>query len=142
MKTFIAAAVATSMLATPAFAATRGHDNDRGRAQQTSQYHGKDQRNVTINRTVNRNTYRAPQKVTYRQPAYRSQTVRYQTRNWQRGERFDARYTSNYRVVNNPRAYRLYNAPYGYHWVRSGNDAVLVGVTSGIIAAVLANALN
>ena len=38
--------------------------------------------------------------------------------------------------------YRLYNAPRGYHWVRSGNDAVLVGITSGIIAAIMANAIR
>jgi Ni/Co efflux regulator RcnB len=32
--------------------------------------------------------------------------------------------------------------PRGYRYVQSGNDAVLVGVTSGIIAAIFANILR
>lgn len=65
-----------------------------------------------------------------------------QTRRWNRGDRFDRRYAGNYGVIGNPRHYRLYDAPRGYRWVRSGNDAVLVAITSGLIGAVLANALN
>jgi len=34
----------------------------------------------------------------------------------------------------------LHAAPRGYRWVRSGNDAVLVAITSGIIGALVANA--
>jgi Ni/Co efflux regulator RcnB len=36
----------------------------------------------------------------------------------------------------------LRDAPRGYRWVQSGNDAVLVGITSGIIASVLAGAIR
>jgi Ni/Co efflux regulator RcnB len=57
-----------------------------------------------------------------------------------RGQRFDSRYARNYRVIQNPRAYRLHNAPRGYRWVQSGNDAVLVAIASGLIGAILANA--
>lgn len=60
---------------------------------------------------------------------------------WAKGQRFNSRHAVNYRVINNPRAYRLSNAPRGYRWVRSGNDAVLVGITSGIIGAVIGNAI-
>ncbi len=60
---------------------------------------------------------------------------------WFKGQRFDRRHAVSYRVINNPRAYRLATAPRGYRWVRSGNDAVLVGVTSGIIGAVIGNAI-
>lgn len=60
---------------------------------------------------------------------------------WAKGQRFNSRQAVNYRVINNPRAYRLSNAPRGYRWVRSGNDAVLVGLTSGIIGAVIGNAI-
>ena len=63
---------------------------------------------------------------------------------WRKGQRFDRRYATNYRELDY-RQYRgrhLYAPPRGYHWVRSGNDAVLVGVTSGLIGAVLAGALN
>ena len=61
---------------------------------------------------------------------------------WRKGDRFDHRYARDYRVISNPRMYRLHNAPRGYHWVRSGHDAVLVGITSGIIAAIMANAIR
>ena len=65
-----------------------------------------------------------------------------QNRRWARGQRFDSRYAQNYRVINNPRAYRLNDAPRGYRYVQSGNDAVLVGIASGVISAVLFGALN
>ena len=68
--------------------------------------------------------------------------VRQNHRNWSKGQRFDRRYATNYRVIDNPRAYRLSNAPRGYQWVRSGNDAVLIAVTSGIIGAVIGNAIS
>lgn len=69
---------------------------------------------------------------------------RQQHRSWQRGQRFDSRYAQNYRELDY-RQYRgrhLYAPPRGYHWVQSGNDAVLVAVTGGIIGAVLAGAFN
>lgn len=68
--------------------------------------------------------------------------TRYQNRRWANGQRFDSRYAQNYRVINNPRAYRLNDAPRGYRYVQSGNDAVLVSLASGLIGAVLFGALN
>lgn len=65
-----------------------------------------------------------------------------QNRNWRKGERFNRREARNYRVINNYRQYRLRAAPRGYRWVQSGNDAVLIGITSGIIASVLGNAIR
>jgi Ni/Co efflux regulator RcnB len=119
MKTFkklILGAVAASVVAAPAAAAPfGGHDNRR--AEQV--------------RTV---------KVVKRTPTRRVVAVRQaQARKWARGQRFDSRYAARYRVIQNPRAYRLNDAPRGYRWVQSGNDAVLVAITSGIIGAVLAN---
>jgi len=67
---------------------------------------------------------------------------RFDYRRWNRGDRFDYRYARNYRVIGNPHYYRLYDAPRGYRWVRSGDDAVLVGITTGIIAAVIANSIH
>jgi Ni/Co efflux regulator RcnB len=66
-------------------------------------------------------------------------------RRWAKGQRFDSRYAQNYAPINNWQAYRgrrLYAPPRGYHWVRSGNDAVLVAVAGGVIGAVLAGAFN
>jgi Ni/Co efflux regulator RcnB len=64
----------------------------------------------------------------------------HKARKWKRGERFDRRYAMNYRVISNPYHYHLRPAPRGYRWVQSGNDAVLIAITSGLIGAVLANA--
>lgn len=64
----------------------------------------------------------------------------HQWRDFRRGERFDYRYARNYQAIGNPRVYRLRPAPRGQHWVRSGNNALLVGVASGIVASVIANA--
>lgn len=84
-----------------------------------SPYHGHDQRTVVKTVVVKQHGHR-----------------------WMKGQRFDRRYARDYRKISNPRFYRLHNAPRGYRWVRSGNDAVLVGITSGIIAAVMANAMR
>jgi Ni/Co efflux regulator RcnB len=109
----------TGIMATPAAAADFNR-HDRGRYEQVQT------RQVVKNRFVINNRFRNDN--------------RFQARRWQRGERFDSRYASNYMVVSNPYAYNLRPAPYGYRWVRSGNDAVLVAITSGIIGALIANA--
>ncbi|MEA3060851.1 MAG: hypothetical protein QOJ94_632 [Sphingomonadales bacterium] len=120
IKSLILGTAAASVLAAaPASAADFGrHDNDRGRIER-----------VETNRFVQRDNGR--RMVQVRQV---------QTRKWARGQRFDSRYAQSYRVIANPRAYRLHDAPRGYRWVQSGNDAVLVAVVSGLIGAVLANA--
>jgi len=117
---FAGASVAlTGLIATPAAAADFGRHNDRGRYEQVQK------RKVVRNRVVINNRY---------------QTNRFrQNHRWQRGQRFDQRYAVNYRVINNPYYYHLRPAPYGYRWVQSGNDAVLIAITSGIIGAILAN---
>jgi Ni/Co efflux regulator RcnB len=113
MKTLIIATIMASMTAGPVLAAPNyGHDG-RGRIERT-------QRTVTKQVVVRRDDHRR----------------------WNKGQRFDRRYATNYRVISNPRAYRLHDAPRGYRWVRSGNDAVLVGITSGIVAAVMANMIR
>jgi Ni/Co efflux regulator RcnB len=108
----------TGLVATPASAADFGRHNDRGRHAQVQK------RQVVRNRVVVNNRYQAN---------------RFQAHRWQRGQRFDQRYAVNYRVISNPGYYHLRPAPYGYRWVQSGNDAVLIALTSGIIGAVLAN---
>ncbi|MEA2999561.1 MAG: hypothetical protein QOK17_1394 [Sphingomonadales bacterium] len=123
MKTMIKSlilgtAAATVLAAAPASAADFGRNNDRGRIER-----------VQTTRIVQRDNGR--RMVQVRQV---------QARKWGRGQRFDNRYASNYRVIDNPRAYRLHDAPRGYRWVQSGNDAVLVAVVSGLIGAVLGNA--
>jgi len=119
MKTFIFSAVAASLIASPVLAAPNGHDN-RGRIEQTHRA-GPGDRRVVVRKTVTRAQ---------------------QHRQWRKGERFDSRYASNYRVIGNPRAYRLNAAPRGYRWVQSGQDAVLIGIASGVIASIVANSIR
>jgi Ni/Co efflux regulator RcnB len=77
----------------------------------------------------------------------RKTTVRRDTRaprRWAKGQRFDRRYATNYRVVDY-RTYRgrgLYAPPRGYRWVRSGNDAVLVASNGGVIRTVIVGAIR
>jgi Ni/Co efflux regulator RcnB len=106
----------TGLVATPAAAADFGRHNDRGRYEQVN-------KRVVVKQRFNNNSHN-----------------RVQAHRWNRGERFDSRYASNYMVISNPGYYRLRPVPYGYHWVRSGNDAVLVAIASGLIGALVANA--
>ncbi len=66
-------------------------------------------------------------------PAYRS---------WRKGQRFDQRYAQNYRQIDYRQYRGLRAPPRGYRYVQSGNDAVLVGITSGLIASVFAGAIR
>jgi Ni/Co efflux regulator RcnB len=111
-KVLLSLAAASTVLAVPvsASAADFNH-NGRNHAEQRYERHDNGSRHQT-------------------QPA----------RNFRKGDRFDSRYARNYRVVGNPRAYGLNAAPRGQHWVRSGNDALLVGVIGGVIGAIVANA--
>jgi Ni/Co efflux regulator RcnB len=109
----------TGFAATPASAADFGNHN-RGRYEQVQNRKVVQNRQVVRNRVVVNNRYQ-------------------QNRSWQRGQRFDQRYAMNYRVISNPGYYHLRTAPRGYRWVQSGNDAVMVAITSGIIGAILAN---
>src|SRR4051794_2757599 len=113
MKTFMTAAVAAAVAITGTAAPVMAQP-----------FHG--DRHRVEQRTVIK-------RVVVKQPRYHS---------WRKGDRFDRRYARDYRVISSPRMYRLYNPPRGYHWVRSGNDAVLVGITSGIIAAIMANSIR
>ena len=75
-------------------------------------------------------------KASKAQPKYKQQ------HRWNKGQKFDQRYAVNYRVINNPKTYKLYNPPRGHQWVQSGNDAVLIAITGGLIGAVIANVIH
>ncbi|WP_260924034.1 RcnB family protein [Novosphingobium sp. 9] len=57
---------------------------------------------------------------------------------WKKGEKFDRKHASHYQVVDYRQHRGMKAPPRGYHYVRSGNDILLVGITSGIVASVLA----
>ena len=120
MKKFILAALAASVALSPmaaSVASAQGH---------------RDERRTTV---VKRNGNVVKKTVVRQQaPRYRS--------DWRRGQRFDQRQARNYRQIDYRQYRGLRAPPRGYRYVRSGNDAVLVGITSGIIAAVVAGAIR
>lgn len=84
------------------------------------------------------------QKTVVRNNGARNNSNSYRANNhrWAKGQRFDRRQATNYRVINNYRGYRLNAPPRGYQWVQSGNDAVMIAITSGIIGAVIGGAIR
>ena len=117
MKKFILAAAVASMVASPVLAAPQHSQPQRNQPHRV----------VVVQKPAYHAPQRAPQK---------------QARKWQRGQKFDQRYATNYRQVDYRQHRNLKAPPRGYRYVQSGNDAVLVGVTTGIIAAILVNALR
>lgn len=119
MKKFLIAALAASLVGTPAMAQPL-----RGDAVRTT--------------VVQNGRGQVVKKVTVK----RDRADLRQQRRWAKGQRFDRRYATNYRVIQSPRAYRLQNAPRGYQWVQSGNDAVMVAIATGIVGAVISGVIR
>ena len=139
MKKLAIAAIAASIFALPAAADAQGRTIVRERPNATvviNRGPGYQQRQVIQhnNRANNRAVRQYNRAVRQDQRAYRQ---------WQRGQRFDRRYAQNYRQID----YRhysqrgVYAPPRGYQWVRSGNDAVLISLASGLIGAVIGGAI-
>tara|TARA_R110000824_G_scaffold256634_1_gene445668 strand:+ start:26228 stop:26677 length:450 start_codon:yes stop_codon:yes gene_type:complete len=148
MKKFLMALAVTTMAVSPIVTA-QAQAAPHNSAEQSKYKTNQKSTQRTSSRTVeNRQGKRVVTKtvtVQKRAPvryANTRQAVNQNHRNWAKGQKFDRRYATNYRVINNPRYYRLSNAPRGYQWVRSGNDAVLIGITSGLIGAVIGNAIS
>lgn len=132
MKKFLMVLAATTMAVSPMMAAQA--EAASYRTTERSVYNSNGKRVVTktqVKKSANRGNSK------YQQNRYAQQN-----RQWAKGQHFDRRYATNYRVINNPRAYHLSNAPRGYQWVRSNNDAVLIAISSGLIAAVLTNTIR
>lgn len=131
MQKFLLAAVAATLVASPALAAPQGQ-----RAQtSTVVKHKANGKTVIKQRTVKPNRV-----VTQRQVV---RPLQANNRQWQRGQRFDSRYARNYRQIDYRQFHgRVKAPPAGYRYVQSGNDVVLVSIASGIIGAVLANIIN
>ena len=151
MKKFLMALAVTTMAVSPMVTAQAAAAPHRTVEKSVKNTNGK---RVVKTTETKRNGQRVVTKATTRKndqrDRYNNQRDRYDDkrysnvshRNWSKGQRFDRRYATNYRVIDNPRTYRLANAPRGYQWVRSGNDAVLIAITSGLIGAVIGNAIS
>lgn len=135
MKKFIIAMLAASVIVTPAMAAP-GHNQGKGSQNRVEQRY--DNNRAPQQRVDQRRYKQRPVAVRYAPQQQRQVTHR----SWKKGERFDSRYASNYRVISQPRGYGLRAAPNGYRWVQSGNDAVLIGITSGIVASIMSSIIR
>jgi Ni/Co efflux regulator RcnB len=63
----------------------------------------------------------------------------YHYRTWHRGDHLPRAYYGSSYIVYDYRPYRLYAPPYGYHWVRVGNDVLLTALATGVVLDVLYN---
>ena len=61
----------------------------------------------------------------------------YHYRTWYRGDHLPRAYYGHSYIVYDWRPYRLYAPPYGYHWVRVGNDVLLTALATGIVLDVI-----
>jgi Ni/Co efflux regulator RcnB len=121
MKKFILAAVAATVAFSPVAATV-------AEAQAYQQ-----QRKTTVVQKRNGNVVK---KTVTKQTAPQYRT------GWKKGEKFNAKQARNYRQIDYRQYRGLKAPPRGYRYVQSGNDAVLVGITSGLIAAVVAGAIR
>lgn len=125
MKKFILALATATLAATPVLAAPAHPHDQPVRNQPTSNYSHANQQGQN-------------------QPAKKAEAPRKGARanQWKPGDRFDRNKAVNYRVISNPRAHKLQNAPKGYRWVQSGRDAVLVRLSNNVVSSVAANAIR
>ncbi len=63
----------------------------------------------------------------------------YYQRSWYRGNYLPYGWYSSHYIVHDWRPYRLYAPPYGYSWVRVGDDVVLTALATGLVLDVIHN---
>jgi Ni/Co efflux regulator RcnB len=68
---------------------------------------------------------------------YYSRPSGYYYRSWHRGDRLPRSWYGPSYIVYDWRPYRLYSPPYGYHWVRVGDDVVLTAIATGVVLDVI-----
>lgn len=115
MKKTILAAVAVSLLATPAALAQSYKQPHQGHSYSERQ-DGKQQ---------NRYRHSKPDVV-------KKKVV---VQKWQRGHKLPSNYRK--QVVRDHHRYHLNKPPRGYQWVKVDNNYLLIGITSGIIASLV-----
>ncbi|AKM08872.1 RcnB family protein [Croceicoccus naphthovorans] len=145
MRKLIAAALAAAMIVPMTTAPAEARGKDRWEKHDRYDRHDRHDRRYR-DRHASRDRYdRRYDRRDRHRYRDRDRYVRYDRRDyrrsWRRGDRFDRRYVRTYRPVYY-RDYRsrLYAPPRGYRWVRADNDALLIGITSGIVSAIVSNA--
>lgn len=73
-----------------------------------------------------------------RAPAWHAPRGHDARRVWNRGDRMHSSYRARSYVIDH-RAYHLASPPYGYQWVRAGNNVYLVRASNGLVAQIVWN---
>lgn len=122
MKKFVIALLAATVLAAPmAQAQDWRHGSDRGRhVEKRIDRHV--EKRVHVDRRGN-----VTKKVVVHKPR------------WNKGHRMSSAERRHMREVRDYRRHRLSAPPRGHRWVQVDNDFLLVGITSGIIASIIAS---
>jgi Ni/Co efflux regulator RcnB len=123
-KLITAALLAAMVGVTGAASAQNRHDDDRNDRRGGPDYSRHDERRN------DRNDYRHDDRRDHDRGAGPRHDLR-------KGGHLPREYNSRQYVVNDWRSHRLSAPPRGYHWVQTGSDYVLVGITTGIIAGLL-----
>lgn len=118
MKKFVIALLAATVLAAP-MAQAQDWRNGPDRGRQVERHMDK---KFQGNKNVHRNKKAAIQK-----------------HRWNKGHRMSAAERRQMREVRDYRRHRLSAPPRGHRWVQVDNDFLLVGITSGIIASIIAS---
>ncbi|SDG56694.1 MULTISPECIES: RcnB family protein [unclassified Duganella] len=123
-RKLITAAVLVAMMGVTGAASAQRHDNSNDRRGGPDFSHHDERRN-------DRNDYRQDDR---RDHDRRGAGPRHDLH---KGGRLPPEYRSRQYVVSDWRSHRLSAPPRGYHWVQTGSDYVLVGITTGLIAGLL-----
>ncbi len=151
MKKFISAVLAVTVLATAGIAGAQPYQRQGQDPQRSNGQQGQDRRHETPRGQPGRPQAQparpAPVQARERRAERRYNAPRYQgprgyqARHWRHGQRLPSQYRSS-RYVVNYRTYHLAPPPRGYHYVRVGNDVVLVAIAGGLISLVLMDLFN
>lgn len=137
LKKLLVAGMALSLMGGAA-AQAQGWDHNRGDVREQRRDVREAQRDVQRAKQDLREERREMRQAQRRYQAGRYVAPRgYKARAWRKGERLPPGYYVSRYSIRDYNRYGLYAPPRGYQWTRVGNDAVLVGVTSGIVSAVV-----
>jgi Ni/Co efflux regulator RcnB len=137
---------------------TMQHDTQHTTVQRTTVQHSTTQRNTMQHDTMGHgqtsHTEMAPQRpmeaqhseaprpmqapMQHNDMAPQGHEMSYSSHTWHNGDH----YNGGRQVVGDWQSRHLRQPPPGYEWVQDGDQYVMIAITSGVIAAVIANALS
>ena len=130
MKYLISAAIALTLLGSPAAFAQRDNPNHQGQNPTPFQNNAGPNQGQNPAPFQNNGGPGGPQGL--------NQSNRDQP-HWSRGDRLPDQYRQNQYVVSDWKGHHLRKPPRGQHWVRANDRYVLIAITSGLIMQAILN---